>query len=65
MLGQMVLDEVSVPGLKGGSSYTITLERTVSGDVRGMALKFIVDALNTVEESDESNNVATLLIKTG
>jgi len=62
-LDGMLLGEETVPGLKKGEVYTITFELTVDGDVRGMTLRYVVDALNQIEESDEENNIATLTIK--
>ncbi|MCD6235854.1 MAG: lamin tail domain-containing protein, partial [Thaumarchaeota archaeon] len=65
MLGGLLLGEETVPGLRKGEIYTITMEVTVNGDVRGMMLRYIVDAANAIEEEDEENNVATLVIKRG
>ncbi|MCD6536630.1 MAG: hypothetical protein J7K49_06340, partial [Thaumarchaeota archaeon] len=65
LLGGMVLGEEIVPGLKRGETYTITIERTVKGDVRGMTLQYIVDALDVIEEENEGNNIVTMIIKYG
>ena len=63
LLGGMILGEETVPGLKKGETYTVTIEKTVAGDVRGLTIKYIVDALNVIEEEDEENNVAALVVK--
>ena len=65
MLGGLLLGEETVPGLRKGETYTITMEVTINRDVRGMTLRYIVDAVNAIEEEDEENNVATLVIKYG
>jgi len=37
----------------------------VEGDVRGMTLQYIVDALDIIEEENEGNNIVTMIIKFG
>ncbi|RLI38875.1 hypothetical protein DRO64_11310, partial [Candidatus Bathyarchaeota archaeon] len=59
----ILIGETTVPPLESMESYVVEMEAVVEEDVRGMTITYMADAYNIVEESNEENNIVSLVIE--